>query len=145
MKKYHHIICDINNINDYNKIKDFIIKKKINFNDSSKKISKLFSLYEIDLYLNKLFNINRSLAGSENRKTLNYIKNIPIKIKSFSSGQKVFDWKIPKEWKIKDAYIKDFKGNKIIDIKNNYLHVASYSKAVKKKINFDDLKKNIYK
>ncbi len=85
------------------------------------------------------------MAGSENRKTLNYIKrDIPIKIKSFSSGQKVFDWKIPKEWKIKDGYIKDYNGNKIIDIKNNYLHVASYSQSVKKKINFVDLKKKIF-
>ena len=144
-KKYHHVVCDINNKNDYKKIKKFIKEKKITFKDNSKKISKLFSLYEIDTHLKDLFNVNRSLAGNENRKTLNYIKNeIPLKIKSFSSGQKVFDWKIPNEWKLKNAYIKDYKGNYIIDIKNNYLHVASYSQSVKKKISFNDLKKKIF-
>ena len=74
-KKYHHVVCDINNLNDYNKIRKFINEKKITIHDSSKKISKLFSLYEIDEYLKDLFNVNRSLAGNENRKTLNYIKN----------------------------------------------------------------------
>ena len=147
-KKYHHIVCDINNLNDYIKIKKFIDKKKITIHDSSKKISKLFSLYEIDEYLKDLFNVNRSLAGNENRKTLNYIKNelpyLPFKIKSFSSDQKVFDWKIPKEWNLKNGYIKDYKGNHIIDIKNNYLHVASYSQPIKKKISFYDLKKKIF-
>ena len=53
----------------------------------------------------------------------------------------MFDWKIPKEWSLKKGYIKDYKGNYIIDIKNNYLHVASYSQAVKKKISFYELKK----
>ena len=53
----------------------------------------------------------------------------------------MFDWKIPNEWKLKNAYIKDYKGNYILDIKNNYLHVASYSQPVKKKISFNDLKK----
>ena len=48
----------------------------------------------------------------------------------------MFDWKIQKEWSLKKGYIKDYKGNYIIDIKNNYLHVASYSQAVKKKISF---------
>ena len=147
-KKYHHIVCDINNLNDYIKIKKFIVKKKISIHDSSKKISKLFSLYEIDEYLQDLFNVNRSLAGNENRKTLNYIKNelpyLPFKIKSFSSDKKVFDWKIPKEWSLKNGYIKDYKGNHIIDIKNNYLHVASYSQPVKKKISFYELKKKIF-
>lgn len=147
-KKYHHVVCDINNVNDFKKIKKFINEKKITIHDNSKKISKLFSLYEIDKYLKDLFNVNRSLAGSENRKTLNYIKNelpfLSLKIKSFSSGKKVFDWKVPKEWSLKNAYIKDYKGNYVVNIKNNYLHVASYSQSVKKKISFNDLKKKIF-
>ena len=127
-KKYHHIVCDINNLNDYKKIKNFIKEKKISLNFNSNKISKLFSSYEVDLYLKDLFKMNRSLAGNENRKTLKYIKkNSPIMIRSFSSGDKVFNWTIPKEWEIKDGYIKDNFGNKLVDINNNNLHVASYS------------------
>ena len=80
--------------------------------------------------------MNRSLAGNENRKTLKYIKkNSPMKIKGFSSGDKVFNWKIPKEWEITDGFIKDNFGNKLVDVNNNNLHVASYSQPVKKQLN----------
>ena len=144
LKKYHHLICDINNLIDYNKISKFINQKKISLDNNANRIAKLFSLFEVDIFLKDLFNLNRSLAGNENRRTLRYIqKNIPIKIKSFQSGEKVFDWKVPNEWKIKKAYIKDSLGNKLVDIKKNYLHVASYSQAVNKKINFFELKKKI--
>jgi len=144
-KKFHHVVCDINNLNDYNKIKKFIKNKQIKFTDKAEKIVKLYSLFEIENDLKNLFFVNRSLAGSENRKTLRYLKkDIPLKIKSFSTGQKVFDWTIPKEWKIKKGYIKDYLGNNIIDIKNNYLHVASYSQRVNKEISLDELKKKIF-
>ncbi len=143
--KYHHIVCDINNLDDYEKIKEFINKYKISINSSSLNIARLYSLFEIEKKLKDLFNVNRSLAGKENRKTLKYIKkDIPIKIKNFPSGKKVFDWRIPKEWSIKKGYIKDSFGNKLIDINKNFLHVASYSQKIHKKINFDQLKKKIF-
>ena len=82
----------------------------------------------------ELFPINRSLTGKGNIKSLNILKrNLnELKIKSFKSGTKVFDWTIPKEWNIKEAWIKDNLGNKIIDFKNNNLHVISYSEPIKK-------------
>ena len=82
-----------------------------------------------------LFPINRSIAGPGVRLTLNYLKKINpnLKIKGFPSGKKIFDWKIPFEWEIKDAYIKNNKGNKIIDFKKNNLHVLNYSIPIKKK------------
>ena len=54
-----------------------------------------------------LFMINRSLAGEENRKTLKILKdfNKELKIKSFPSGKKIENWKIPNEWIVKDLYI----------------------------------------
>ena len=144
-EKYHHIVCDINNSHDYKKIKKFIKEKKISLNFDSNKISKLFSSYEVDLYLRDLFKMNRSLAGNENRKTLKYIKkNSPMKIKGFLSGDKVFNWKIPKEWEITDGFIKDNFGNKLVDVNNNNLHVASYSQPVKKTIKLNELKKKIF-
>ena len=59
-------------------------------------------------WLKDLFYFNRSLTGEGNRKTLNYFLKInPVfKILKFSSGSKVFDWKIPYEWNVKNAYIK---------------------------------------
>jgi aminopeptidase-like protein len=80
-------------------------------------------------FINELFPLNRSLAGNDNRKTLKIIKSkIPkLKIKSFDSGNKVFDWTIPKEWEVSDAYVLDETGKKIIDYKICNLHLATYS------------------
>jgi len=97
-------------------------------------------------WANDLFPICRSLTGEGNRKTLRYIKKINknFKIKNFKSGEKFYDWKIPLEWKIKNAYIKDKLGLKIIDFKKNNLYVLNYSTPIKKRLNFLKLKKNIF-
>ena len=94
----------------------------------------------------KLFPICRSLTGQGIKKTLNIIKNeFPsLKIKKIKSGSKVFDWKIPDEWNIKDAYVKDKYRRKIIDFKKNNLHLIGYSQPVKKKITKKELYKNIF-
>lgn len=96
--------------------------------------------------LNKLFPICRSLTGSGVLKSLRILQdhNKKIKIKYFKTGTKVFDWKIPSEWNISDAYVKDLAGNRIIDFKKNNLHIVSYSKYIKKKITKKELLKNIY-
>ena len=93
-----------------------------------------------------LFPICRSLTGEGNRKTLRYIKKINsnFKIKNFKSGESFYDWKIPLEWKINDAYIQDKFGSKIVDFKKNNLYVLNYSTSVKRKLNFSRLKKNIF-
>ena len=94
----------------------------------------------------KLFPIHRSLAGPQNRKTLKLLKKIypKLKIKGYDSGKKVFDWIIPYEWSVNSAWIKDSSGKKIVDIKNNNLHLVSYSKPIDKKINFNTLQKHLY-
>ena len=97
-------------------------------------------------FLKHLFPYNRSLTGKGNIKTLMEIKKINplLKIKNIKSGTKVFDWKIPKEWSVNEAYIKDSNGKKIIDYKNNNLHLISYSSRFKKKLKLKDLLKIIY-
>ncbi len=93
-----------------------------------------------------LFPINRSLTGDGNRKTLNYIKKINknFVIKNFKSGKKVFDWRVPSEWKITDAYVKDSKGNKVIDYTKHNLHVINYSSPINKKLYLNELKKKLF-
>lgn len=94
----------------------------------------------------KLIKINRSITGSGNLKTLKLIqKKLPeLKIKYFNSNSRVYDWKIPNEWNISEAFIKDKFGKKIIDFKNNNLHVVSYSTKVDKKLNKVSLLKKIF-
>ena len=76
------------------------------------------SLKIIDKIFKDLFPVCRSLTGSGNMKTLNYFKNIisDLKIKKIPSSSKIFDWEVPAEWNIKDAYIKNARGKKIIYI-----------------------------
>ena len=84
----------------------------------------------------KLFPICRSITGNGVRKTLTIIRDyLPkLKIIEVKSGTKAFDWKIPPEWNIKEAYVKDKYGKKIINFKKNNLHLVGYSIPVKKVI-----------
>ena len=67
-----------------------------------------------------------------------------MKIKKIKCGTKVFDWKVPAEWNVKDAYIMDKFNKKIIDFKKNNLHLLNYSIPIKKKLNRDEILKKIY-
>jgi aminopeptidase-like protein len=93
----------------------------------------------------KLYPINRSITGNGVRKTLNILKEyIPLKVIDVPSGKKVFDWTIPKEWNIEDAYIKNSSGEKVVDYKKSNLHVLNYSIPVNKKITLKELNKNLF-
>jgi len=95
---------------------------------------------------NTLFPINRSLTGLGVRKTLKIIQEefSELKIKKIKSGTKVFDWNIPPEWNVLDAYVLDKNNNKIIDFKKNNLHLLGYSIPVKKSLLKKELFKNLY-
>ena len=101
---------------------------------------------KIYAFAKKLWPINRSLTGTDNRLTLKLMKKVckNLKIKEIKTGTKVFDWKIPDEWWIKEAWIKDSNGKKILDFKKNNLHVIGYSSPVNKTISLSELKKNLY-
>ena len=89
----------------------------------------------------KLFPIFRSITGSGVNETLKILKKEikNLKVKKIQSGTRVYDWKVPPEWNIKDAYVQDKNGKKIIDIKNNNLHLISYSQPIKKFVTRDEL------
>jgi aminopeptidase-like protein len=94
----------------------------------------------------QLFPINRSLTGTGNLKTLKILKkNInKLKIKYFKSGTIAFDWKIPNEYNVIDAYVIDKNKKKIIDFKKNNLHLVGYSEKINKFLKRDQLIKKIY-
>ena len=102
-------------------------------------------LSPIDL-CKKLFPINRSLTGKGNRETLSILKSVCPKLvmKSFKCKKKVFDWKIPKEWVVKDAYLLTPDKKKICSFKENNLHLVGYSRSVNKNINLKELQKNLH-
>lgn len=96
-------------------------------------------------FIKQLYPICRSITGNGVRETLKILQEkIPLKIFEVASGTKVFDWTVPNEWNIKDAYIKDFNGKKIIDFKKSNLHILNYSVPINKKMPLDELKKHLY-
>jgi len=95
--------------------------------------------------ISELYPICRSITGNGFRETLNIIKEyIPIEIHEVASGTKVFDWTVPKEWNIRDAYIKDPGGEKILDFQKSNLHVVNYSVPVNKKVSLQELKGHLF-
>ena len=94
----------------------------------------------------ELFPICRSITGNGVRQTLKVLKReVPeLTINEVPSGTQVFDWTVPKEWNIKDAYVKDKNGNKIIDFNETNLHVMGYSTPIHKSVSLDELLEIIY-
>lgn len=97
-----------------------------------------------------IFPICRSLTGEGVRETLRILEEyvapdgIKFDIHEVPSGTKVFDWTVPKEWIIREAFIENKQGERIIDMKENNLHVLGYSTPVDKWISLDELKKIVY-
>jgi aminopeptidase-like protein len=93
----------------------------------------------------ELYPFCRSITGNGVRQTLNSLqKHIPVRIHEVPSGTKAFDWEVPLEWNIEDAFIKNSKGEKIIDFKKSNLHVLNYSIPVNKKVGLEELKKHVF-
>jgi aminopeptidase-like protein len=101
---------------------------------------------EIYQFARELFPINRSITGDGVRKTLQKIsKHLPtLQVKSVPTGTKVFDWAVPKEWSVKEAYIITPSGEKICDFSKNNLHLVGYSIPFKGSVSLDELKKKLH-
>jgi aminopeptidase-like protein len=100
---------------------------------------------EMHRFISDLYPICRSITGDGVRETLHLIgKHIPVEIHEIPSGTKVFDWTVPKEWNIRDAYIKNNKGERVVDFKQSNLHVVSYSQPIHTKMTLGELKPHLY-
>ncbi|MEY2702107.1 MAG: hypothetical protein RLY43_740 [Bacteroidota bacterium] len=93
-----------------------------------------------------LFPICRSITGPGVRETLQYIKNeLPeLNLLSIKSGEQVFDWIVPQEWSIRQAYISDLNGNRIIDFANCNLHVVGYSVPINETLPYKKLEEHLH-
>lgn len=93
----------------------------------------------------ELFPICRSITGKGVRTTLQRLKEIiPLTVFSVPSGTRAFDWTVPNEWNVDEAYIANSKGEKIVDYKNNNLHLVGYSSPVDKIVNLDELNRHLH-
>jgi aminopeptidase-like protein len=94
----------------------------------------------------ELFPICRSLTGDGVRQTLKVIqRELPqLAIHEVKSGTKAFDWKVPQEWNITNGFIFDPEGKKIVDFKDNNLHVVGYSVPVDEDISLENLQQHLY-
>jgi aminopeptidase-like protein len=113
---------------------------KVSNNDSRKEVD------EINRLLNELFPITRSLTGPGNRETLRILQDlVPLEIREYPCGSDVYDWVIPAEWVIKDAYIKNECGDRIVDFKKSNLHVVGYSTPIEEDLPFASLCPHLHK
>jgi aminopeptidase-like protein len=99
-------------------------------------------IYEL---VRELYPICRSITGDGIRRSLEIIKtHIPLEVHEVPTGTPVFDWIVPREWNIKDAYIKDLAGKRVVDFRQCNLHVLNYSVPIKTKMSLDELKPHLF-
>ncbi len=93
----------------------------------------------------ELYPICRSITGNGVRETLRLVgKHVPLSVHEVPTGTKVFDWTVPKEWNITDAYIKDSRGERLVDFRRSNLHVVSYSVPVRQRMRLAELRPHLF-
>lgn len=98
----------------------------------------------LETYFDRLWPICRSLTGGGVRETLDILSEIvPMERYRVPSGTQVFDWTVPKEWNIREAYIITPDGERIADLQENNLHIMSYSIPVDQEMTFDELRPHL--
>jgi aminopeptidase-like protein len=100
---------------------------------------------ELHALLADLFPICRSITGNGVRQTLRRLQDfVPLEIHEVPSGTKVFDWTVPLEWNIRDAYVKNCRGERVIDFQNSNLHVLNYSAPIREKFELAELRQHLF-
>lgn len=95
--------------------------------------------------MTELYPVCRSITGDGFRATLAQLqRHIPLEQHEVPSGTRVFDWTVPKEWNIRDAYIKNARGERVVDFRRNNLHVLNYSVPVNRRVSLEELKEHLF-
>lgn len=93
----------------------------------------------------ELFPICRSITGDGVRATLDIVgEHLPLEIHEVPSGTVAFDWTVPLEWNIRDAYVRNESGERLIDFQRSNLHVVGYSTPVRERLSFDELRPHLF-
>jgi aminopeptidase-like protein len=95
--------------------------------------------------IGELFSICRSITGEGLRQSLGRVGElIPLAMHEVPTGTQAFDWTVPKEWNIRDAYINDANGRRIVDFRDNNLHVVNYSAPVNARMTLGELRPHLH-
>jgi len=95
--------------------------------------------------ISELYPICRSITGDGLRETLRLLqRQIPLELREVPTGTQVFDWTVPKEWNIRDAYVKNAKGERVIDFRKSNLHVVNYSAPVRRRMRLAEVKEHLH-
>ena len=93
----------------------------------------------------ELYPICRSITGDGLRETLRLIgRQIPLQVTEVPSGTQVLDWTVPPEWNVRDAYIADAGGNRVIDFRRSNLHLVNYSVPIRKRMTLAELRPHLH-
>jgi aminopeptidase-like protein len=93
----------------------------------------------------RLYPLCRSITGDGVRATLEILaERIPVKIHEVPSGERAFDWIVPREWNIRDAYVKNARGERVIDFRASNLHVVGYSVPVRRRMSLAELRPHLH-
>jgi aminopeptidase-like protein len=96
-------------------------------------------------FVSELYPLCRSITGNGLRETLRRIgERIPLQIHEVPSSTRVFDWTVPREWNIRDAYVQNSRGERVIDFQRSNLHVVNYSIPVRQKLSLAELKPHLH-
>ena len=100
---------------------------------------------EMYALVEELYPICRSITGEGVRQTLGILsRHVPITVHEVPTGTNVLDWNVPKEWNIRDAWIKNAAGEKVVDFTKSNLHVVNYSVPVRAKMSLDELRPRLH-
>src|SRR5215217_1828938 len=100
---------------------------------------------EIHDLIAELYPIFRSLTGEGVRETLVRVaRHVPFQIVEVPTGTRVYDWVIPKEWSVREAWVADSKGRRIVDVAESPLHVLGYSVPFRGRVAVEELRRHLY-
>jgi aminopeptidase-like protein/spore coat polysaccharide biosynthesis protein SpsF (cytidylyltransferase family) len=119
---------------------NLLVTRGVSLDTPPEEIIKIELTEQIESLLLKLFPLNRSLLGEANRSTLDVLaEHIPLVRKKRMTGERVFDWEIPKEWSISAGFIRAEDGRTLVDFRDNSLHVVSYSEPIAQELTLAEL------
>ena len=100
---------------------------------------------DLQAMVEELYPICRSITGNGVRRTLEMVaRHVPLEVHEVASGTPVLDWTVPLEWNVRDAYIADASGRRVVDFTESNLHLVSYSAPVSARMSLDELRPHLH-